>query len=161
MADEPPPMDYGETAQEEEAVEPEASQEKEIEQLPAESSQKPEEESSQTEPASLEPEKESEPAQLEPQSPPPVVEAHAADEGDEVPATDPLAKPEPQRTLDLFEEEPPAPQHTASQVHGRHLYLGGVSVAIRLIAVGYVCVYESFNGVVVYNHYLVYTSGTS
>lgn len=105
-------------AREEDPLLPEASQEEEIQQPPTAPSPEPEEEP-ETEPPSLEPETESEPAQLEPQSPPPVVEAHAADEGDEVPIADPLAKSEPpagQRTLDLFEEEPPAPQHTTSQV---------------------------------------------
>lgn len=111
MADEPPPM-------EEEQLIPEASQEEDIEQPPTAPSPKPEEEP-ETEPPSLEPQTESEPAQLEPQSPPPVVEVGAVDEGDEVPLIDPLAKSEPpagQRTLDLFEEEKPAPQHTTSQV---------------------------------------------
>lgn len=150
-------MDYRETA-EEEAVEPEASQEKEIEQLPAESSQKPVEEASKTEPASLEPdETESEPAQLEPQSPPPVVEAHAADEGDEVPAADPLAKPEPQKTLDLFEEEPPAPQHTTSQVRGLHILI----MCLLLSLVVCMRMYESLDGVVSVQPLILFASGTS
>ena len=121
MADEPPPMDYGEGDEDGEVEQsrPEASEEKGTEEPPA--SLEPDEED---EPPSLEPE--SEPTQPDPLSPPPAgqavsappptLEARAADDGDEVPVTKPVVQ-QLQRTLDLFDDEPPAyPQHVSSQV---------------------------------------------
>jgi sorting nexin-1/2 len=120
MADEPPPMDYGERDEDGEVEQsrPEASEEKGTEEPPA--SLEPDEED---EPPSLEPE--SEPTQPDPLSPPPAgqavsappptLEARAADDGDEVPVTKPVVQ-QLQRTLDLFDDEPPAyPQHVSSQ----------------------------------------------
>ena len=123
MDEEPPPMEDFE-GEEEGDRDPLISEEKESEELPA--SLEPEEVESaeqRDEPPTLEPD----PPQIQPQTaepavvaasaPPPTLEAREADEGDEAEAVaKPVAQHQPQRTLDLFEEEPPAPQHVSSQV---------------------------------------------
>ena len=122
MADDEPLLNHDERDEEKEVEQsqPESSEDKETEEPPA--SLEPEEEG---EPPSVEPE--SEPTQPDPLSPPPAVqavsappptlEAHAADDGDEVPVAKPVVQ-QLQRTLDLFDDDPhPAPQHVSSQVY--------------------------------------------
>ena len=124
MAENPPPIDF--EGEEEGDGEPLISEEKESEELELPASLEPEEverDEQRDEPPTLEPE----PPQIQPQpaepavvaasAPPPTLEAREADEGDEAEAVaKPVAQHQPQRTLDLFEEDPPAPQHVSSQV---------------------------------------------
>ena len=114
MADELALMDDFEDEEKTEAVK------QETEQAPAslESEEVVEKEEDSQPPASFE--LDPDPLETTPVSaaPPPTLEAHAADEGDEVPVSKPVVAQQPQRTLDLFEDdEPPAAQSLASQVH--------------------------------------------
>lgn len=118
MADEPPPMDFPEE-DEEKAEDVEKEMKQSPESPPASLKQEHEEVVEKKDPPpKLEPEPETTPVNA---APPPTLEAHAADEGDEAPVAKPVVPQQPQRTLDLFEEDdtPPAPSadHVSSQVY--------------------------------------------
>ena len=109
MASEPPPMDYAEDQPAEKEI-----QETEEPQEPEEEKQKEDDDPPRVEPEPASP--------VAVSAPPPTLEAHAEDEGDDVPVSKPVMA-QPQRTLDLFEDdEPPAPQQQVSSQVESSLY---------------------------------------